>query len=46
VVNLDTKRAIPHIHYVALSYYNWVTTIVGLYMLPTYAKTKFLLIRK
>jgi hypothetical protein len=22
VVNLDTKRAIPHIHYVALSYYN------------------------
>ena len=29
VVNLDTKRAIPHIHYVALSR---VTTIDGLYV--------------
>ena len=28
-VNLDTKRAIPHIHYVALSR---VTTIDGLYV--------------
>ena len=30
VVNLDTKRAIPHIHYVALSR---VTTIDGLYII-------------
>jgi hypothetical protein len=29
VVNLDTKRTIPHIHYVALSR---VTTIDGLYV--------------
>ena len=42
VANLNTKRAIPHIHYVALSR---VTTIEGCILL-TCAKIKFLSIQK
>ena len=42
VLNLNTRRGIPHIHYFALSR---VTTIEGLYVTDL-VKTKFLLILK
>jgi uncharacterized protein YukJ len=44
VVNLNTKRAIPHVHYVALSR---VTTIEGLHITDLqYVKIKYLLIKE